>query len=155
MNLQEAREQWDHTIRAGGGRCPCCDRWGKIYPRSINTTMIRSLRWIDEQHMLLRNNDWIDVPNTAPRWLVRSNQLPTLRWWGLVERPADVPPEEADRVKHLGLWRLTERGRKFLRGLTTVPKTVITYAGTPVGWSDEHVSVEQCNSQFMYAEVMQ
>ena len=36
--LQDSRDDWASAIQGDGGYCPCCDRWGKIYPRHFNSS---------------------------------------------------------------------------------------------------------------------
>mgnify|MGYP006291746137 CR=1 FL=1 len=148
-DLQQHRDSWRHTIEGDGGHCPVCARWGKIYGRSINETMARSLIWLVATPL---DNGWIDVPLKAPRWLVRSNQLPTLKWWGLVER---CPNEKDSKVKHSGLWRPTALGYDFVNAGARVPKKVFTYNDQVEGHSTETVAIHQCfKQQFDYQEMM-
>jgi hypothetical protein len=142
------REEWRRAIEGDGAECPCCARWGKVYPRHINETMARSLIWLCAAPL---TGDWVYVPATAPRWLVRSNQLPTLRWWDLVERAASD-----DKIKkHSGLWRPTQLGRDFAEGKITVPKTVYTYNGTRERYGDKMTTINACfGTHFSYQDVM-
>lgn len=150
--LIQARDEWRETIHNDGGVCPCCARWGKVYNRQINGTMAFSLAWLYGQNKKKGIREWIDVPNTAPKFVLRSNQLSTLRWWGLVERQL---PEPDDTNKHSGMWRMTLRGMDFVDNLVLVPKKVFTYNGEVVKVSDELVSFESCkDKRFDYNEVM-
>lgn len=145
--LDELRGMWRTAIEADGGHCPCCDRWGKIYPRSLNETMARSLVWLAHHSA---NGDWVDIPQRGPRWLVRSNQLPTLRWWGLVERL-----ETDDKTKkHSGFWRATEMGVMFAQNRFEVPKKVYTYNAEVESFSEEFVTIKDCVENFDYSAVM-
>lgn len=147
--LQAHRDAWRHTIEGEGGYCPVCARWGKIYGRSLNETMARSLIWLVATPLV---NGWVDVPVKAPRWLVRSNQLPTLKWWGLVERH---PSDSDSKIKHSGLWRPTDLGYEFASARKRVPKKVFTYNDEVEGHSTETVSIDQCfKHHFDYQEVM-
>lgn len=147
--LTTLREEWRQVIEGDGDRCPCCDRWGRIYKRNINETMARSLLWLRDAP---RENGWVNVPVHAPRWLVRSNQLPTLRWWDLVERAAS----EDKNKKHSGLWRPTDLGCAFANGEISVPKTVYTYNGEREKYGDEMLRISECfGTHFSYAEVME
>lgn len=146
--LTDLRSIWRGIIGDEGGHCPCCDRWGKIYPRSLNETMARSLVWLAHHST---NGDWVDVPKRAPRWLVRSNQLPTLRWWGLVER---LDTEDKTK-KHSGLWRATQRGILFAQNRLQVPKKVYTYNAEVEGFSEELVTIKDCVESFDYSAVME
>jgi len=146
--LEELRGIWRVVIGDEGGYCPCCDRWGKIYPRSLNETMARSLVWLAHHSA---NGDWVDVPKRAPRWLVQSNQLPTLRWWGLVERHGTDDPTK----KHSGIWRATKRGVLFAQNRLQVPKKVYTYNAEVEGFSEELVTIKDCVGSFDYSAVME
>jgi hypothetical protein len=115
--------------------------------------MARSLVWLWRQaayHEADRHK-WIDVPNTAPTWLLRSNQLASLRWWGLIERQPNDNPE----VKHNGMWRLTNLGYGFVRNQTRVSDKVFVYDAEVVGMSERPVLISECfGKKFSYQEVM-
>jgi len=147
-DMQLARADWRKTIQGGGGVCPCCDRWGKVYARSINKTMARSLIWLAHHSA---DGTWMDVPKTAPKWLLRSNQLATLRWWGLVQRK----PSADDEDKHSGMWRATKAGKAFANNEIAVPKKAFTYNGEVEGFSEETITVDKCVERFNYHEVME
>jgi hypothetical protein len=115
--------------------------------------MASSLKWLYTQNQAKGFREWIDVPNTAPKEVLRSNQLPTLRWWGLVERES---PDPKSKKKHSGHWRITLKGMDFVEGKTLVPKKVMTYNGDVVGMSDDDTNYEDClKRSFDYKDVMQ
>jgi hypothetical protein len=147
--MQRLRAGWRQVIEGDGGHCPCCDRWGRVYARTLNETMAKSLVWL--AHMSA-DGSWVDVPKQGPRWLVRSNQLPTLRWWGLVER---VTNEDDPTKKHSGHWRATEKGIQFAGNNLRVPKKVYTYNAEVETFGDEMVSIKDCTEQFDYSAVME
>jgi len=142
------RAQWfNGTITEDGGYCPCCDRFGKQYKRRMNSTMAASLIWLHNV-----GEGWINVPNVAPKWVVRTNQLSTLKWWGLIERMAAEP---GSKVKHTGLWRVTPEGALFAMGVTTAPAWVVTYNDEPIKFSEEQIRIEDAlGTDFDYREVM-
>ena len=148
QTIQEAREAWKATIHGDGGTCPCCERFGKVYARALNKTMVASLKWLASQNVEKGLREWIDVPNTAPKSVLRSNQLATLRWWGLVER--QLPDPNDKKVKHSGMWRVTLRGMDFVEGRLLVPKKVSTYNGEVVGVSDEVIAIGEVKAGFDY-----
>lgn len=149
-DLVTLRRSWKETIEHDGGHCPVCDRWGKIYARGINATMARSLIWLSVAEK--DEHGWVDVPNSAPRWLVRSNQLPTLKWWRLVERRGNT---EETTNKFSGFWRCTKLGLDFVNGTVPVPKKVFTYNNVVEGYSDENIYIRDCEGVFDYPDVMQ
>jgi len=150
MEKAELRKAWRHTIDRDGGHCPVCDRWGKVYSRNINKSMAKSLIWLctakaDEA-------GWVNVPVNGPQWVVRTNQLATLRWWNLVERR---PKLDDDKKKHSGYWRVTQTGLDFVLKHTRVPKKVFTYKGEVEATSVETVFIEDCFKEFFdYQDVM-
>ena len=148
--LEQLRDAWRGTIEDTGGHCPVCDRWGKVYARPINRTMAKSLIWLCHAHS--EADGWVDVPKTGPRWVVQSNQLPTLRWWGLVERKGN---EGETKTKHSGLWRPTDKGLLFVHHGARVPRQVFTYNDTVQGYSTETVAVVDCfEDNFDYQATM-
>lgn len=149
-DLHTLRLSWKETIEHDGGHCPVCDRWGKVYGRAINITMAQSLVWLSRADK--DEDGWVDVPNTAPRWLVRSNQLPTLKWWGLVERRANT---EESTNKFSGMWRCTELGLNFVFGRAQVPRKVFTYNNMVEGFSEEKIFICDVVDNFDYADVME
>jgi len=147
--LQEAQEEFVGRL-PDGTTCPCCGRWGKVYGRALNYKMAAGLRWIV---YTWEQNDaqWIDVPNTGPRWLLRSNQHPTLRWWDLLERK---PNTEDDTRKHTGFYRPTEEGLQFVNGMIRVPKKVFTFDDNVIAVSKEEIDIWEVAGYFDYEEVM-
>jgi hypothetical protein len=150
-SLEAAQDYWANLIQDEGGVCPCCGRFGKIYKRTINANMARGLIWLVFEWEKI-NTEWVDVPEKAPRWLVKSNQLPTLRWWGLVERLESSDPSE----KFSGFWRPTTRGLEFAKNRLAVHQAVFTYAGDPVNFEGPMVLISQCGGKkFDYSKVME
>lgn len=149
QDLQKLRNDWRNCIEGEGGHCPICDRWGKVYARNINRTMAFSLLWLISASA--DGHEWVDVPNTAPKSVLRSNQLPTLRWWGLVERLESNDPA----LKHSGMWTSTRKGMDFAKGKIKVPHRVFTYKGEVEAFSEQQVLIYECfEDNFDYQEVM-
>ena len=144
--LEDARSEWVRAIHGDGAHCPCCDRWGKIYPRHFNASMAKALIWLVSQGF-----DWTDVPNTAPKWLTRTNQLATVRWWGMIERQRPKTPAG----KHSGMWKPTTRGWLFAHGQIAVPETVYTYNAQVVRYGQKNIKIQNAfKTPFDYREVM-
>ena len=148
MDKEQLRQKWRHSIEHDGGLCPVCDRWGRIYARGINKTMAQSLMWLCQA---VKDKDgWVDVPANAPRWLVRSNQLATLRWWSLVERRGNDDPKN----KHSGMWRATKLGVDFAHGVKQIPDKVYTYNGEVEVVSQNLIYIAECFKEYFDYEKM-
>lgn len=137
---QQLRQEWQSTIAGKGGVCPTCDRWGKINNKSIHKAMAAELAWLYQETKRRNVGDWIDVPMTAPKHVLRSNSLPSLRWWGLVEQ-AHVGDS---KQKRSGMWRITLKGMDFVEGLLSVPRMMFYYNGAAVGFSTDLVYFKDC-----------
>lgn len=151
-SLDDLREGWRQVIEADGGCCPVCDRWGMVYARILNKTMAKSMIWLCKEHTET-GKDWIDIPNTAPRFVIRSNQLPVLTSWDLVERCPKNSEEGGSRYS--GLWRPTPKGYQFYRGEIQVPQKAFAYNNKVEGYSDDLVYIHECfKTYFDYQTVM-
>lgn len=149
MNTDELREAWHRTIHDEGGVCPVCDRFGIVYRINLNATMAKSLIWLSKQNG--DRDGWVDVPITAPREVLRSNQLPTTKHWGLVERRPNTDP----KIKHSGMWRITKKGRQFVNNNLRVPRKVYIYNDVVEAWTPEDVCIEDCFAErFDYQDAM-
>jgi len=147
--LSQLQTAWHETIDRKGGHCLVCARWGKTYKHAVTRARVRALLWLCQTPL---SNGWIDVPNTVPRWLVRTNSMSTLKFWGLIERNA---PVKGSKSKHSGLWRPTQLGRDFALGHAAIPKEVFTYNDRLRGVSSAQVRVMDCfDSVFDYQETM-
>ncbi len=131
--LAEAR-QWlaDNIIK--GIQCPCCEQKVKLYRRQINSGMARSLIAI---YLHGPAGEWVHVPTSVG---ARSREEGKLRYWGLVEERMEVARADGGRA---GYWRITDAGRAWVTGQSTVPKYVTVYNNTvyaiygpPVGVAD-------------------
>jgi hypothetical protein len=149
MNKEELRQNWRVAIEHSGGHCPVCDRWGKINVRSINRTMARSLIWLCNTKK--DEGGWVEVPRKGPSYVTTTNQLPSLRWWGLIERKPNDDPAK----KHSGIWRPTKLGFDFMNGKVKVAKKVYVYNKEVEMISQDKVDIYDCfKDVFDYREIM-
>ena len=149
--LTEARYRLSQAIEAGGMDCPCCNRWAKVNSRYLNSAMARAMIWIVKTYLRDYERGWIDVPNSAPQWLVKTNQLASCRWWGLVERR----PTDDKAKKHSGLWKPTNDGQLFVMGRKMVPAKLWVSNAVVGKTSDDLTSIHGClGTHFDYDEMM-
>jgi len=163
--LEQARNNWDLTIRDKGGHCPCCDRWGKVYRHKVSESMVKSLLWIASNH----GENWIDIPRVAPKSVVATYTFATLKWWHLIQPmnldmsvKVEIDDEGNEKLvredsekRSSGLWRVTPLGMQFARGLVQIPKFVYLYNDTLKDVSVETVYIKDCvGEKFNYAEIM-
>jgi hypothetical protein len=148
--LAEAQGRLFATLKAGEGMdCPCCDRYAQIYSRPINKTQARGLIWLFR--MQPDDKSFINLQRLAPRWLVSSNQMSTLKYWNLVEQQINNDKKK----RNSGCWRLTDKGRDFVTRAITVPKVMMIYNDTVVGRSEDKINIDSAlGKRFSYEELM-
>ena len=112
--------------------------------------MAKSLIWLTRTPHVDASG-WVEVPTKAPTFVLRSNQLPTLKHWGLVERMPNNDPSK----KFSGVWRATDKGKSFASGAIRVPKKVYIYNDVVEAWSPEDVSISECFGEYFdYQDAM-
>lgn len=93
---------------------------------------------------------WVHLPTQVG---ARSREEGKLRYWGLVEEQCEVQRDDGGRA---GYWRLTDAGRKWVTGQSTVPKFVAVYNNTVLRSFGDEISVtDALGSRFNYTELMQ
>lgn len=127
VTLARARRYVQKRIdSARGVKCPCCRRIAHVRRGHITPSMVTQL---------------VKIYSISPRApfqlkkvLIRdqNGDYAKLRYWGLLEQV------------DLGWWRLTARGRAFVRGEVEVPRTALTYNRRLIRLCDEPVSVVDC-----------
>lgn len=148
QTLTQARTAFERDL-PDGTVCPCCDRYGRIQPRRLNSAMAAGLVWLAFRRF--EGDGYVDVPATAPRWLVNNRELPRLQLWGLVASARNDDP--AKRCS--GRWAVTTDGYAFAKGELQVRSHVLVYNRRAVAFDGELVTVHDClaSSSFDYAKL--
>lgn len=98
--------------------CPCCGQTAKVYSRSINATIARSLRLIAESSTGLTNRDIISATRQSG-----GGNISLLQFWGLVTQ---------DDKR----WKITSSGRQWLYGYIAIPSRVLIYNNQFLGFDE-------------------
>ena len=132
--INQAKEYLRENFKKGVN-CPCCGQFVKLYKRKLNSGMAIALFHIYKQ------GSWINVKD-----YMRKNSLPNnhdwtlLRYWGLIEESADKVDESK---KNNGVWRITEKGAKFIEKKITVNSHILLYNNKFTGYSDTSTDIEK------------
>lgn len=130
--------------RTEGVRCPCCGQMAKVYRRSINSGMARSLIAMYRAG----GKEFIHVPTVLD---ARSREEGKLRYWNLVEEQLAARPDGG----RAGYWRVTDLGERFVLNRTYVQKYALVYDGTCFGVTGSPVNIrEALGNKFNYRELM-
>lgn len=153
--LADAKEKTMRDARRSEGtRCPCCTKYVKVYRRKFNSGMARTM--VYAYRHFRDHNDFIDIAHYMLKQL--PNIVPSdygkLCWWGLLERS----PEEPDpKKKSSGMYRMTEKGRRFVEKQITIPSHAIEYRSQVEEFDGEQIDIVEAlgeDNQFHYQELM-
>lgn len=135
-----------------GTCCPSCGQFVKVYRRKLNSAMAVALISVYRYFEQPSADEWLHVAkHLVSRKIQRSDEA-KLVYWDLL-RPLSA--ERPDGSKRNGFYKITEKGRQFVRGEINVPAYVNVFNQTVYGFSDETTSiVEALGSRFNYAELM-
>lgn len=156
MELEEARA---HVIANldEGVICPCCSQRAQRYRRKLDSLMARGLV---RMYVWFRDHPgvrWMHVERElksdplSPGGIGR--QVATLKYWGLIRLMRD---EEPDGAAVRGYYRITKRGRQFVRGQITLPRYIFVYNNTLFGFDGSEITDIQTalTDKFSYTELM-
>lgn len=135
-----------------GTVCPCCDRYAKVYPRQIHTSMARWLIQLVRRYSV--EPRWYAVREP---WALRINSgtgdTAKLRYWSMIEHR---PKGEGDeKKKDSGKWKPTRIGVDFVHGLLPVPKYALEWDAECLGLDGDLVTIADClGAKFDYRELM-
>lgn len=144
--IKQAKEYLRENFEKGTD-CPCCGQHVKLYKRKLNSGMVMALIHIYKQ------GDWINVKD-----YMRKNSLPNnhdwtlLRYWGLIEESNEKVEEGK---KKNGVWRITEKGVKFIEKKIKLNSHILIYNNKFTGYSDTTTDIEKAlGSKFNFTELM-
>lgn len=156
MTLKAARDTLRPLVREGH-TCPCCRQFAKVYKRALPSAsavvLIAMYRWRGER----TDEGWIFIPDLLTQTsLSRTAQQGGYgllsHHWGLIEKQVGTREDGSDRV---GFWRLTEKGRLFVRSLDTVEKYALLYNGRCLGHEGPQINIHDAlGKKFDYSELM-
>lgn len=129
-----------------GTQCPCCNQLVKLYKRKLNSGMARTLI-----ELYKCGDRFIHVKNhLRKQQLNNTHDFTLLRHWGLI-----IAPDEESTGQASGLWKITERGKKFCKGEMVVNRHVLIVVNRHLGFSDEKTTIQDSlGSRFNYNELM-
>lgn len=118
--------------------CKSCGHVSVEYRHSLNESIISLLILLFEK----------DVPLQASaqglNYTKRCNSQ-KLTYWGFIE-----PYITLENQRKRGWWRITKKGRSFMRGEISVSKTAITREGKVIAFSGPQVRLTDIKAEYKY-----
>ena len=130
-----------------GVECPCCERFVKVYTKSLNSSVASVLI-----AMYKNGSEWVHVnEEIRPR---SGGQFSIAKDWGLIEQK-EKEGEDIEKKRVSGYWRLTVKGRQFVRDEILIPKYIRTLNGEILEFSSDLISIrDSLGKHFNYSEMM-
>lgn len=145
MTLEEAKA----VLAAGvdkGIKCPCCNRFNKLYHRQIYASLAKFSILAYKRF----GCDWFHI-NTVSAWYTGGGDYGKLAHWGLLEYRENFDEDKASS----GWVRISEKGAAFVQGEISIPKYVYLLNNEVQDFSDELVTIYDClGKSFSYRELM-
>jgi hypothetical protein len=155
MTLEQARDEL-RKLADEGHKCPCCTQFTKVYRRKIHASMAHALILMYRLDQTLPDdNKWIAIADILEHRQVAD--AAKLKYWGLIEEEDAVREDGSGRTGH---WRLTDLGRRFVRGNALVNKYVRIFNGRKLHDRTQEemggpVTIHDClGKRFNYRDLM-
>ena len=138
-----------------GVRCPCCNQNVKLYKRKFNkamaiclielfrltqgdTTKYMHIRELQEKSKIFMHN-------------MNGGNFATMKYWNVI----DSQPNDDDKKRTSGLWRITNLGRNFVMGNIKISSHIYTYNMTLKRIDPNEITIsESLKRPFNYRELM-
>jgi len=135
-----------------GVDCPCCGQFVKLYKRKLNSGMAVTLIRIYNQNKHDEEN-WIPVKEFLRiNKYKNSHDWTLLKHWGLLQEKEQI---ENNINKSSGYWKITKKGKEFVKNKISVPNKVHIYNNIVLGFSDDNTTIiESLGKHFKYQELM-
>ena len=131
-----------------GTTCVVCDRFGKVYTRRLNGTMIVALIRLYHLSAAAPEREWFHFTEFTDT----RNEYEKLKFWNLIDhKPNDDDPTKRDS----GYWKITPEGIQFATMKMLLPEKVVVYDGTVRGYKGSNISIrEALGEKFNYSKLM-
>jgi hypothetical protein len=148
--LQEVKN-WLRSNFKKGCECPACGQDVKMYTRKINSSMAAGLILLHKSGI----EDYFHIEEYLKNINCSSairGDIPKLRFWGLIERKEETREDGSNRA---GYYRISEKGKSFIRGEITVPKAAYLYNNKCHGFSEDHTDIKTAlGDKFDFQDLM-
>lgn len=150
MSLNQQTMAFIDGLRSSGKGmdCPCCGRYAQVYYRGINKTVAKQLMtlWALQESP----TGYVHVAKLV-LGASGAGDFTKAKYFGLIEEK----PHQPDAKKTSGQWRLTQKGRLFVMGQTTIPRRAAVYNDVVLGYSDGQIHFHDALGEpFNYSAMM-
>lgn len=151
LTLEAAQDIVNANIEKGGD-CPCCGQFTKRYKYKFSENICKFLLALYK--IRLKSERFVHVKEilNVDSSILMSRDFLRPHYFGLIEEGKN---EDTDKKKRSGLWRLTDKGVQFCQRSIGVPKYVVIYNNTILGFEGDQVYIDDFwGDYFSYREAM-
>jgi len=154
--LAQARERFFNNARGDGMKCPCCERYGKVYKRTITSSMAAVLIIMHRnQHLgFYHIPTLINATTEAAVAAAIRGDFAKLRYWGLIVEEVVTRGEDK---KNTGRWMITQQGIDFVEARIDVQASIYLYNGKVVKGLQDGTTMNiyaALRNKFSYQQLM-
>ena len=151
--LQQAKDDIRENFEEGSD-CPCCGQFVKLYKRKLSSAMAIALIEIYKRDYrkagFFHVEDYFKSLPHLPSSI--RGDFSKLRYWDLIRKEEGEREDGSNRV---GKYRITDKGRAFVRNHISVSSHVFLFDNKLKGFSEKEVLIGEClGSKFNYNELM-
>lgn len=140
-----------------GTECPCCGQMVKLYGRTITSSMAYGLILVNRYFEQNPAEMWVHVANfltdlKIPSAVKNTGDFAKLRHWGLIE---GAQVKRDDGSKRNGYYRITEKGKRFVKRMASVPSKVFIFDDKVLGIGHKPMTIDDAlGKKFNYDDLM-
>ena len=133
VTLREAKS-WLRDVWEKPTACPCCGLKVYLTPKSFTGKFCRILLQFYRKDQDAPGSYWHYHTDIEGPMDIRGTAYSFLAFWDVIE----PSPTE------MGFWRITELGREFLLGRTSIPKYAMTFNRHRIRYQGAQVTISEC-----------
>lgn len=137
-----------------GCRCPACGKQVKrnkyIFHHSMAELLFIAMK--ARKNNKTDDHGWFHVENHLVSIGSKIKGVHgKLQYWGMMEQKPNDDPKKKDS----GVWRITDQGERFVRGMMSAPRAVYVYNNRIDGWDDKRINIKEAlGEEFDYTKMM-
>jgi len=148
--LEEAKQFIAENFYVGTP-CPCCGQQVKQYEYKLYDSSASALIRLYNLTLFKGEGEFhVRDFAEATQLYTRASHFAELRFWGLIEKGEKT----SKNTPSAGFWRITEKGKQFVRNEITVKSSIKMFNNQFQGFSGDLISIKEClGTKFNYADI--
>ena len=143
--IREAKTWLREKAAKDGAKCPVCNRFTKVYKRTITSSMAIFLIKFWNRH-----KDFEFHQVTKEKDYNFCGDYGKLAYWGLMKPRGDI----GESSRYSGYWKITDIGLKFVKNELKLRKYCLVYDNRVIAMKGDEISIKSAlTNKFNYEEI--